>query len=227
MPERTPIAIYDLDRTVTFRATYTLFLLRTAFRLAPWRLAAAPLVALLMLLHVVGIVKRDRLKGLMWGFMLGPVSREDLTAAAEAFATHMIETNVRPGAWLQIARDRREGAMLVLATASHEIYAGPLARMLKFDAIVATQAEVRADGRIGPRLAGPNVYGRTKLVALERFLDERGLERAAVALTFYSDSSSDRHVLEWVDCPVAVNPPRKLWRLAASRGWPIVDWRRP
>ena len=39
----TDLAIYDMDRTVTRRATYTPFLLHCAMRRAPWRLLLLPL----------------------------------------------------------------------------------------------------------------------------------------------------------------------------------------
>ena len=38
----TDLAIYDMDRTVTRRATYTPFLLHCAVRRAPWRLLLLP-----------------------------------------------------------------------------------------------------------------------------------------------------------------------------------------
>ena len=40
----TDFAIYDMDRTVTRRATYTPFLLHCALRRAPWRLLLIPFV---------------------------------------------------------------------------------------------------------------------------------------------------------------------------------------
>ena len=39
------LAIYDLDRTVTRRATYTPFLLHCAVRRAPWRLLLLPVTS--------------------------------------------------------------------------------------------------------------------------------------------------------------------------------------
>jgi hypothetical protein len=43
----------------------------------------------------------------------------------------------------------------------------------------------------------------------------------------YSDSITDRPMLELVGQPVAVNPDRELRRLAQQRGWKIRDFRRP
>ena len=48
----TDLAIYDMDRTVTRRATYTPFLLHCAWRLEPWRLLLLPVVAGSMLAYV-------------------------------------------------------------------------------------------------------------------------------------------------------------------------------
>jgi len=53
------------------------------------------------------------------------------------------------------------------------------------------------------------------------------VDRRRISLSFYSDSSSDRPVFEWVDEPVAVNPSRKLARLASEKGWTIQNWGRP
>ena len=43
------LAIYDMDRTVTFSGTYTGFLIHVARAMAPWRLILLPCVVLLML----------------------------------------------------------------------------------------------------------------------------------------------------------------------------------
>ena len=52
----TDFAIYDMDRTVTRRATYTPFLLHCALRRAPWRLLLLP--------FAVGF--RTSSRGLVW-----------------------------------------------------------------------------------------------------------------------------------------------------------------
>ena len=223
----TRIAIYDLDRTVTFRPTYSLFLLQSALRIAPARLLLAPLASVAMLAHGLNLFSRDRLKTMMWALLLGRVEMNRLQAAIDDFVSRTLRSNIRPGAPAQIARDRDDGAMLVLATAAHELYAKPIAAALGFDAVVATTALVDTDGRVGPALAAANVYGFSKLAALCRFLQESSVDRRRISLSFYSDSSSDRPVFEWVDEPVAVNPSRKLARLASEKGWTIQNWGRP
>ena len=41
---------------------------------------------------------------------------------------------------------------------------------------------------------------------------------------FYTDSVSDRALLERVGHPVVVHPDRKLAVLAVEQGWPVEDW---
>lgn len=221
------LAVYDLDRTVTRRPTYSLFLLRTAWRLAPARLALAPLVPPLMALYALKLIPRGRLKELMWALLLGPVDPARMEDAVADFAAYQLHANIRPGARRQIDRDRKAGRLLVLATAAHELYALPIASALGFSLVVATRCGTSADGRHGPALSGANVYGADKLDALARAIAQLPLERDRLSITFYSDSASDAPVFAWCDAPVAVNPSRKLARLAAARGWPIVDWGAP
>jgi phosphoserine phosphatase len=45
------------------------------------------------------------------------------------------------------------------------------------------------------------------------------------ACTAYTDSHTDLPLLEAVGHPVAVNPDRKLRRIAAARGWPVLEFR--
>nr|MBP6441964.1 HAD-IB family hydrolase [Sphingorhabdus sp.] len=58
----TLLAIYDMDKTVTRRATYNGFLLHMAFNKAPWRLLLAPFLPIGLLLYALKIWDRSRLK---------------------------------------------------------------------------------------------------------------------------------------------------------------------
>ncbi len=221
---RTQVAIYDLDRTVTRHPTYSLFLLRTAWRIAPARLVFAPVVPLLMLLYALRLIPRGRLKEWMWALLLGPVDPAAMEGAVADFTDHVLRHNICPGALRQIGRDREAGRMLVMATAAHEIYAVPIAQALGFNLVVATRCSTSADGRHGPALSGGNVYGAEKLAALIRAMEKLSLGRAELSITFYSDSASDAPVFGWCDVPVAVNPSRRLEKLAAERGWAVENW---
>ncbi|HKT76755.1 MAG TPA: HAD-IB family hydrolase, partial [Sphingobium sp.] len=81
------LAIYDMDRTVTFTGTYTGFLIHVARAMAPWRLALLPLVLLLMLAYVLKLISRQRLKELNQALMIGyHVERAKLMPHVESYA---------------------------------------------------------------------------------------------------------------------------------------------
>ena len=219
----TDFAIYDMDRTVTRRATYTPFLLHCATRRAPWRLFLLPFVAASMVAYVMKLIDRGRLKEINHRLLLGGKRRPaELKPLVESFAEATLAHNVRPGARDAIARDKAEGRHVVMATASYRFYAGEIARRLGFDECIGTNSILGLDERVHARIDGQNCYGPAKLTMIEEWLAKSGLRRGHVR--FYSDHASDAPVFEWADEPVAVNPHDKLARLAKSRGWRVEDW---
>jgi len=219
----TPLAIYDLDRTITRVPTWSLFLLYAARRQAPWRLALLPAVGVAAASRTAGAIDRDRLKQWMHRLLLG--HRSDparLAATAEAFAEWFVARHVLAGARARIAADRAEGRRVVIATAAHRFYAAPIATRLGVDDLIATEAR-RDGGNILSAIEGRNCYGPVKLAMIHAWLAVEGIEQATVR--FYSDHVTDRPTFEWADEPVAVNAHPPLARLAKERGWRQEDWR--
>jgi len=219
------LAVYDMDRTVTRRATYTPFLLHCALRRAPWRLLFLPLVLLSMLAYVARLIDRAKLKEINHHLLLGSkIHPRDLKPLVESFADTQVVTNIRPGARKAIARDKAEGRRLVLATASYRLYADAIADRLGFDDVIGTGSVIGLDERVHARIAGENAYGEAKMRMIAGWVEKSGLKGVHGHVRFYSDHVSDRPALEWADEPVAVNPHGKLRRLAEERGWVVEDW---
>jgi len=217
------LAIYDMDRTVTRRATYTPFLLHCAWRLEPWRLLLLPLVVASMLAYVAKIIDRGRLKEINHRLLLGHKRSPNLLKPLiDGFARKTVANNVRPGAIKAIARDKAQGRRVVMATASYRLYAKAIADALGFDDCIGTNSIIGLDARVHAKIDGENCYGPAKLRMIEAWLGAEKLERAHVR--FYSDHASDAPVFDWADEPVAVNPHDRLKRLAETRGWPVEDW---
>lgn len=220
---RTDFAIYDMDRTVTRRATYTPFLLHCATRRAPWRLLLLPFVVASMVCYVLKLIDRGRLKEINHRLLLGHKRHpRDLKPLVESFADRTVASNIRPGARKAISRDKAEGRRVVLATASYRLYADAIADRLGFDDVIGTGSIIGLDERVHAKIDGENCYGPAKLRMVSNWLDRSGLERGHVR--FYSDHASDEPVFEWADEAVAVNPHARLTRLAAARGWAVEDW---
>lgn len=219
------LAVYDMDRTVTRRPTYTSFLLHCALREAPWRLIFLPLVALSMIAYVARLIDRGRLKEINQRLLLGgKIHPLNLKPLVDSFADRQVQTNIRAGARAAIARDKSEGRRLVLATASYRLYAEAIAERLGFDDVIGTGSVIGLDDRVHAKIAGDNCYGPAKLRMISEWVEKSGLTGQHGHVRFYSDHVSDQPAFEWADEPVAVNPHGKLRRLALQRGWAVEDW---
>ena len=221
----TDLAIYDMDRTITRRATYTPFLLHAAKQRGSWRLVLAPAVLGSMAAYGLKAIDRARLKEINHRLLLGyALSDDELEPLVEAFAEATLRDNIQPGAVRAIARDRAEGRRLVMATASYALYVDAIAERLGFDDVIATKSVRGPDGRLVARIDGDNCYGPAKLRMIREWAEAGQVERGHVR--FYSDHVSDAPTFDWADEAVAVNPSRGLRTLAEQRGWEVADWSR-
>lgn len=219
------LAIYDMDKTITRRATWTPFLIHAAKARAPWRLALLPLAGVASLAYLAKAIDRARLKEVTHRLMIGrAIPPAELAAVAEAFADDMAATNLFTDARARVEADRAAGWEPVLATASHGYYAQAIAARLHIATVIATAARRDADGNVLAGLEGENCYGPAKLRLIEAWMAREGIAREDIRVRFYSDHVSDAPVLEWADEPFAVNAHGPLRKLAAVKGWTVLDW---
>jgi phosphatidylglycerophosphatase C len=218
------VAIYDLDRTILRKPTFTLFLLWAAWREAPWRLLLLPALAALMIGYALRLYGRDRFKPAAIRLMLGRrIAPTRASALAAAFAAWRVPRDVPPGAAACIARDRAEGYRLLMATAAPEFYAGAIAEALGFDAIVASRHRRDAEGNWLPQLDGPNCYGAEKARRVAEWLAAHPAEGAA-RIRVYSDHISDAPTFALASEAWLVGRGDKFVRLAAKHGWRVADF---
>ena len=116
--------------------------------------------------------------------------------------------------------ERGERSFLVSAALQEVVQA--LAARLGLAGGIGSRAEV-VDGSYTGRLER-RLYGDEKAAALRELASAEDVDLAAS--TAYSDSVSDVSFLEAVGHAVAVNPDRRLARVAAERGWPVLRFRR-
>ena len=78
------------------------------------------------------------------------MSREDLSAAADAFIAREVETGLFPGAVAAIRWHAARGDHLVICTASVDLYAEKLARALGVQQVIATRLDWTAGAPPAP-----------------------------------------------------------------------------
>lgn len=210
-------AFFDLDRTLIRRSS--------ALALAP-AFRRRGIISRRQLLHAAAwqvlfaargasheAVRRAAEDGLVVLRGHTPDELRDLVAES-------METVLRPLVYAEsldlvdLHRSRGEPVYIVSATL-HEIVQA-IADDLGFDGALGTRCEV-ADGRYTGR-AVRALHAEAKADAIR----ELGFDLAAS--TAYSDSHTDLPFLEAVGHAAAVNPDRALRRIAAARGWPILEF---
>jgi len=151
---------------------------------------------------------------------LGGCSRGVLDAWTARFVPQLIANGVWADALACIARHRARGDLLVLMSASVDLYVAAIARALGFAEVLCTPLRWQGDTLDGA-LAGPNCRGAEKARALKELRGRHpGLE-----VTAYGNAASDLGHLCVADRGVLVNGSRRTRRAAEQLGLTCLTWR--
>jgi HAD superfamily hydrolase (TIGR01490 family) len=211
-------AFFDLDRTLLRRSS--------ALALAP-------------AFRRRGIISRRMMvEAAAWQvlFMLRGASHEAVRRAAEdgllllrghtpeemrELVGESLETVLRPLVYAEsldlVDRHRRRGEPVYIVSATLQEIVQAIADDLGFDGALGTICEVVDGTYTGKAIRALHAQAKADCI--------RSLDFDLDASTAYSDSHTDLPFLEAVGHPVAVNPDRKLRRIATARGWPIQEFR--
>ena len=210
------VAIYDLDNTLTRRATFTPFLIFAARRIAPWRLVLLPVWVAMMIGYRAGLYDRTTLKTRGMRTMLGRAELATLEAVGRDFVSQRMESDgLMPATLALLQQDKDRGARIVIATAAFEFYAKAFADRIGIHSVIAT----RWDGRSIP---GGNCYANTKLESVRKWAAEEGLSLQDAELRFVSDSFADAPLLEIASEPIFISASERKRARATSRGWRAI-----
>jgi phosphatidylglycerophosphatase C len=215
-----PLAVFDLDGTITRGDTYVPYLRHILAR----RLERIPnCVGLPMaVLHFkLGHLTNDEIKRAFLDAIVGGCSRTEVECFTATFVADRFTRMIKQKAVARIDCHRRQGHLLFLATASLDLYAMAVGRTLGFDHVMATRAAWR-DNRIAGGFDGANLRGDEKLAAVRRALAR--LQHNPSRIIAYSDHHSDLPLLRFADEGIAIDPTPKLAHVAPSYGLGIESW---
>ncbi len=228
MTQKSPIkiAIYDMDKTVTRRATYNGFLLYMAWNRAPLRLFLTPVLLFALVLFTCKFWDRKRLKEFSQRLLIGSaVSHDSLKPYLEQHADWVLRKNIYAQARNRIAEEKAAGYVHILATASYRLYVDAIAARLGFETVIATELLQDGKARILAQIDGQNCYDAEKLERVETWMVAQGIVRSDCYIRAYSDHVSDAPLLGFADEAFATNPHQPLQVLAQNQNWSILDWR--
>jgi len=147
-------------------------------------------------------------------------SDADMQAQVDAFWTDQCALRLRPGAAAALAEHRAKGERVVLCTASWQHVAAAARRSFAMDGAICSVIQVGDDGRFTGGVS--DAYGEGKWARTVEWAQAEGVDLQNC--TFYTDSFSDRRLLEAVGTPVAVCPDSRLADHARKQGWRTEDW---
>ncbi len=210
------IVFFDLDYTLLDTSSGLVYIKEAIKkrRISPW------LVAHIGLLH--------RLKLLDFGQsharLITQVAREGYTEGVKFFEEWIpraLIPRLTVKGRAKIDWHLEQGHRVVINSASIEEIVRPVADHLGLQQdYLCTHLAVHNDRYTG-QLSGPLCYGPGKVVWAKKWATDNGLDLSTATIYVYTDSSSDLPLLELATQPVAVNPSRKLAKIAAARGWPV------
>jgi HAD superfamily hydrolase (TIGR01490 family) len=129
-----------------------------------------------------------------------------------------VEPALYPEAEQLVREHEAAGHIVAIVSGATKFVVRPLAARLGIRHMLYTRLEVE-DGCFTGRVIDPICFEEGKIYWLQQLIEEEGIDLAKSY--FYTDSITDRPLLDLVAHPVAVNPDPMLYREAARRGWPV------
>jgi HAD superfamily hydrolase (TIGR01490 family) len=212
-------AFFDLDKTVIAKASMVAFSgpLHRAGLLSRRMLLRAAWGQLVYAQFGASPERLDKLRDSVLRLTVG-WDQAVISQIVRETLVDVVEPIVYDEALELIREHRAAGRKVFIVSASPEEIVAPLAQYLGVDEVIATRAELDDQGRY----TGSTelyCYGPAKVVAIAAVAERDGIDLAASY--GYSDSASDRPMLEAVGHAVAVNPDRELLRAAKANGWEV------
>lgn len=147
----------------------------------------------------------------------------EVLAMRDRFMTEKMRPSLHAKAHALVDQHRSAGDLMALVTATNEFVTAPLAEAFRLP-LIAVELERDASGRCNGAIRGIPSFREGKIARVQAWLQGQSAQwRDFERITFYSDSTNDLPLLEHVSHPVATNPSPALARIAAERGWPILD----
>jgi len=134
------------------------------------------------------------------------------------------ENDLRPKIFPEVMKrindHKKINHRIVIVSAALDKIVEVFAREIGADYHYATNLEV-ADEKFSGKVLGNVYYGKRKKDAVLQYCKKHKIDPAKCYA--YGDYYEDRHMMEVVGNPVAINPDKKLLNVAKERNWKIID----
>lgn len=185
-----PIAVFDLDKTLTVRDCVVPFMLRSGR--AP-RVLSAVIARMPRIISMVIRRDRDALKALFVRIAFSGLSVEDVNDQGVEFADVIAASWMRHDVAERLRWHQDQDHVVLLVTASLAPYAEPLGDLLEVDGVLCTRL-ASVDGVYTGELDGSNCRGTEKVNRIRQWCIDSGISPESVQFA-YGDSAGDGPML--------------------------------
>lgn len=145
-------------------------------------------------------------------------SERALTREARVWFQTRVAATIYPEAEEAVRWHQAQGHVVAIVSGATKFVVRPLAERLGIKHFLYTRLEVE-NGRFTGRVVDPICFEQGKIYWLQQLIEEQNVDLAKS--WFYTDSITDRPLLDLVGHPVVTNPDPFLYREAVRRRWPV------
>lgn len=218
MGRKITVAVFDLDGTLSRRDTYLPYLLGFLIR-HPWRVFRVLGLPWVVARFYLGYVDNTEVKRRFLEAFLRNVTKSEVDAWTGCFVARLLQRGLRHGGLAALVRHQAAGDVVILMSASLDIYVHRIGAQLGFDLVICTEVQWEGE-RVSGKLASPNCHGLEKV---HRFEGLKKMYKDAYFVV-YADHYTDIPLLLASDRGVMVNATRKTARLCKQQGIEMRRW---
>ena len=212
-------AIFDFDGTIITGYSAIVFLQDS---LVSGELSTEELLGLTRAMTSFGLGKLG-FSALMavHGQYLAGKSEHDYIKHSETLFRKKIARLIYPEVRRLISAHRAKGHTLSIISSATPYQVRPAAQDLDIEHTYCTELEVKR-GVFTGAVVKPTVFGEGKVTAAKQLAKKTGAKLQHSF--FYSDSTDDSQLLDYVGRPTALNPSKRLKTMSAERLWPSATF---
>ncbi|WP_173708973.1 HAD family hydrolase [Clostridium beijerinckii] len=200
------LAIFDIDYTITKKETL-MELFKYVIRKDKKNLRFLPRAVYCGIMYAIGIYDERKVKETFLRFIDG-IKEEELAELVKEFYDERLKNILYDDALKMMKKLKNEGYDIYLISASPEFYVNEFYNIKEVDKVIGTKFGFE-NGTFVRKMVGNNCKGEEKVRRLKEILKNEKIEVDFKESYMFSDSLSDKPLLDLVGKPYLINYKKK------------------
>lgn len=196
------LAIFDIDYTITKKETL-MELFKYAIKKDKKNLRFLPRAIYCGIMYAIGIYDERKVKETFLRFIDG-IKEEELAELVKEFYDERLKNILYDDALKMMKKLKNEGYDIYLISASPEFYVNEFYNIKEVDKVIGTKFGFE-NGTFVRKMVGDNCKGEEKVRRLKEVLKDGKIEVDFKESYMFSDSLSDKPLLDLVGKPYLIN----------------------